>query len=234
MNRRNFNSASVLALAPLFCLTLQQAHALSLGDLTSGEASQGLKAVLEKGVAAAVSLLGQTDGFLGNPKVRIPLPGYLESGSKALRMIGQGNRIDELITAMNRAAEQAVPMGKEVLVGAVRSMSVTDAKGILAGGATSVTDFFADKTRAPLGLKFLPIVTAATVKVGLAEKYNSIAGKAASFGLMKPEDANIQQYVTGKSLNGLYLMIGEQERAFRENPMASGSAIVQKVFGAMK
>lgn len=234
MNRRNFSSACALASAPLFYLTLQQAHALSLGDLTSGEASQGLKAALEKGATIAVGLLGRTDGFLGNPKVRIPLPGYLENASKALRMIGQGSRIDELVTAMNRAAEQAVPMAKDLLVNAVHSMSVTDAKGILTGGPTSVTQFFEDKTRAPLGVKFLPVVTAATVKVGLAEKYNEIAGKAAGFGLVKKEDANIQQYVTGKSLDGLFLMIGEQERQFRENPMASGSAIVSKVFGALR
>jgi len=166
--------------------------------------------------------------------VRIPLPGYLETAEKGLRMIGQGSRIDELVTAMNRAAEQAVPMAKDLLVNAVHSMSVTDAKGILTGGETSVTQFFAQKTRAPLGVKFLPVVTAATVKVGLAEKYNQIAGKIAGMGLLKKEDANIQQYVTGKSLDGLFLMIGEQERQFRENPMASGSAIVQKVFGALR
>jgi len=234
MNRRNFSSACAVALAPLFLLTLEKAHALSLGDLTSGEASQGLKAALEKGATIAVGLLGQTDGFLGNPKVRIPLPGYLESASKGLRMIGQGGRIDELVTSMNRAAEQAVPMAKDLLVKAVNSMSVTDAKGILTGGETSVTQFFAEKTRAPLSVKFLPVVTAATVKVGLVEKYNQIAGKAAGLGLMKKDDANIQQYVTGKSLDGLFLMIGEQERPFRENPMASGSAIVQKVFGALR
>ena len=234
MNRRNFSSACALASAPFFLLTFQQAHALSLADLTSGEASQGLKAALEKGATAAISLLGQPDGFLGNPKVRIPLPGYLENASKALRMIGQGSRIDELVTAMNRAAEQAVPMARDLLVGAVRAMSVTDAKGILAGGETSVTQFFAGKTRAPLGIKFLPVVTAATAKVGLVEKYNEFAGKAAEFGLVRKEDANIQQYVTGKSLDGLYVMIGEQERQFRQNPMASGSAIVEKVFGALR
>ena len=234
MNRRNFSSACALASTPFFLLTLQQAHALSLADLTSGEASQGLKAALEKGATAAIGLLGQPDGFLGNPKVRIPLPGYLENASKALRMIGQGSRIDELVTAMNRAAEQAVPMARDLLVGAVRAMSVTDAKGILTGGETSVTQFFADKTRAPLGIKFLPVVTAATAKVGLVEKYNEFAGKAAEFGLVRKEDANIQQYVTGKSLDGLYVMIGEQERQFRQNPMASGSAIVEKVFGALR
>lgn len=233
MQRRNFSSALALALAPFFLLRMAPARALSLGELTSGEASQGLKAVLEQGASAAVGMLGQDNGFLGNPKVRIPLPAYLESAAKALRMIGQGSRLDELVTAMNRAAEQAVPMAKDLLVSAVRGMSLTDAKGILMGGQTAATDFFAGKTREPLGVRFLPVVTAATLKVGLAEKYNLIAGKAASFGLITPENATIQQYVTAKSLDGLYTMIGEQEREFRQHPMASGSAIVQKVFGAL-
>ena len=138
------------------------------------------------------------------------------------------------MTAINRAAEAAVPMGKDLLVSAVRAMNVNDAKNILQGGETSVTSFFAEKTRAPLGLKFLPVVTQATEKVGLANKYNEFAGKAVGFGLVRKEDANIQQYVTGKSLDGLYLIIGEEERKIRQDPVGSGSAILQKVFGSMK
>jgi hypothetical protein len=125
-------------------------------------------------------------------------------------------------------------MAKDLLLGAVKSMNVTDAKKILAGGETSITAFFAEKTRAPLNLKFLPVVTQATVNVGLAEKYNQVAGKAADMGLLKKEDANIQQYVTGKSLDGLYLMIGEEEKKIRQNPVAAGSAMLEKVFGALK
>lgn len=232
MDRRKFNSIPLLAAVML--LAHQRAQALSLDDLSNKEASQGLKVALEKGALAAVSLLGQTDGFLGNDKVRIPLPGYLEDASKLLRTFGQGARIDELVTAMNRAAEAAVPMAKDLLVGAVKSMNVTDAKKILAGGDTSITSFFAEKTRAPLSIKFLPVVTQATAKVGLAEKYNQVAGKAADMGLVKKEDANIQQYVTGKSLDGLYLMIGEEEKKIRQNPVAAGSAVLEKVFGALK
>ena len=234
MQRRNFNQAGLSALGLLIWATCQQAHALSLGDLSNADASKGLKTALEKGVSVAVSLLGTTDGFLGNPKVRIPLPGYLEDASKLLRNFGQGRRIDELVTAMNRAAEAAVPMGKDLLVGAVRSMNVNDAKNILTGGDTSVTNFFAEKTRTPLGVKFLPVVNQATEKVGLANKYNEFAGKAANFGLVRKEDANIQQYVTGKTLDGLYLVIGEEERKIRQDPVGSGSAILQKVFGALK
>jgi hypothetical protein len=234
MNRRDFSSACLAVPPSLLMLAVQRAHALSLGDLSSADAAGGVKAALEKGANVAVSLLGRPDGFLGNPKVRIPLPGYLEEGSKVLRMMGQGARIDELVTAMNRAAEQAVPAAKELLVNAVRTMSVTDAKGILTGGDNSVTRFFADRTRAPLTERFLPVVTTATLKVKLAEKYNQLAGKAAGFGLVKKEDANIQRYVTGKSLDGLYLMIGEEERKIRQDPIGTGSAILQKVFGAVR
>ncbi len=234
MDRRQFNSISIPALASLVTLTHQHALALSLGDLSNADASKGLKAALEKGALSAIGLLGKTDGFLGNDKVRIPLPGFLEKAASLLKTLGQGDRVDELVTAMNRAAEAAVPMAKDILVGSVKSMSVDDAKKILGGGATSVTSFFAEKTRSLLAVKFLPVVTKATEKVGLAGKYNDIAGKASELGLMKKEDANIQQYVTGKSLDGLYLMIGEEEKKIRQDPVGTGSAILQKVFGALK
>ena len=237
MQRRQFNVASTRAIGALVLAAYEQAHALSLGDLagiSNTDASNGLKTALEKGAIAAVALLGRPDGFLGNPKVRIPLPGYLEDASKLLKNFGQGKRIDELVTSINRAAEAAVPMGKDLLVGAVRGMNVNDAKKILTGGETSVTSFFAEKTRTPLGEKFLPVVNRATEKVGLANKYNEFAGKAAGFGLVKKEDANIQQYVTGKSLDGLYLIIAEEEKKIRQDPVGTGSAILQKVFGSLK
>lgn len=234
MERRAFNSMVLPLMAAPILLAHQHALALSIGDLTNAEASQGLKSALERGALAAVNLLGKQDGFLGNDKVRIPLPGYLEDVSGLLKMMGQGRRIDELVTAMNRAAEAAVPMSKDLLMGAVRSMNVSDAKNILSGGDTSVTDFFAEKTRDPLGIKFLPVVNQATRKVQLAQKYDKVAAKAAGVGLIKPEDANINKYVTGKSLDGLYWMIGEEERKIRQDPVGTGSALLQKVFGALR
>lgn len=234
MHRRQFNQTLACGAAWLVLAAQQQAWALSLSDLTDKDASAGLKAALEKGALAAVGLLGKPDGFLGNPAVRIPLPGYLEDAAKLLRQFGQGKRVDELVTSMNRAAEAAVPMGKDLLVGAVKNMSVTDAKKILTGGEDSVTQFFAEKTRTPLGEKFLPVVTKATEKVGLAAKYNRVAGKAAGLGLVKKEDANIQQYVTDKSLDGLYTIIAQEERKIRQDPVGTGSAILKKVFGALK
>ncbi len=237
MQRRQFNQAGVSALGAVILATCQQAHALSLGDLagiSNQDAGAGVKTALEKGALAAVAILGKTDGFFGNEKVRIGLPGGLQDVAKLMKNLGQGKRIDELMLSINRAAEAAVPMGKDLLVGAVRAMTVADAKNILTGGDTSVTKFFAEKTRAPLGVKFLPVVTKATEKVGLANKYNDFAGKAAGFGLVKKEDANIQQYVTGKTLDGLYLIIGEEEKKIRQDPVGTGSAILKKVFGAMK
>lgn len=231
MHRRQFHLAT---LGGLIVAAHRQAWALSLADLSERDAVSGIRTALEKGAIAAVALLGKTDGFLGNPKVRIPLPGYLEDAAKFLRFAGQGKRVDELVTGMNRAAEQAVPLGKDLLVGAVKSMSVTDARNILSGGDNSVTQFFAEKTREPLGEKFLPVVTRTTQKVGLARSYNRVAEKASGLGLVDKDTANIERYVTGKSLDGLYTIIGDEERKIRQDPVGTGSAILKKVFGALK
>ncbi|MDB5819040.1 MAG: hypothetical protein JWQ11_2680, partial [Rhizobacter sp.] len=166
--------------------------------------------------------------------VRIALPGWLEQISKVAKFTGQQKQVDALVTAMNRAAEAAVPEGRLVLVNAVKSMSVDDGRKIITGGDGSVTRFFAEKTRAPLDAKFLPIVTQATQKVSLADKYNAVAGKAAATGLLSKNDANIQQYVTGKTLDGLFLMIGEEESKIRRDPVGTGSAILSKVFGSLR
>jgi Protein of unknown function (DUF4197) len=229
MQRRKFTSALVTVggvgvLWPV-------AHG---AEISEGDAASGMRAALERGAVAAVALLGKSGGFLDNPKVRIPLPGYLHEAAKVLEFTGQKKRIDELVTAMNRAAEAAVPQAKALLVSAVKAMSVDDGRRILSGGDNSVTQFFAAKTREPLGVQFLPIVTKATEKVSLVDKYNSVAGKASSLGLVSKDDANIQQYVTGKALDGLYLVIGDEERKIRKDPVGTGSAILKKVFGSLK
>lgn len=233
MKRRNFTFGviSTTVVSTTLGGWSLSARALSFSD---ADAASGLRAALERGTGSAVSLLGRADGFLGNPKVRIPLPDWLEKAAGLLRATGQGKRVDDLVTAMNRAAEAAVPEAKNLLISAVKSMSVHDAKSILTGGDTSVTQFFTEKTREPLGVKFLPIVTKATENVSLATKYNRVAGRAVSLGLVRPEDANIQQYVTGKALDGLYLMIGEEEKKIRQDPVGTGSAILRRVFGALK
>jgi len=234
MDRREFTAVPLACIAAQLLGYQSSSWALGLDSLTNTQATQGLKAALEKGARSAVSLLGRPNGFLGNDKVRIPLPGYLEDVAKLLRNFGQGARLDELVNAMNHAAEAAVPLASDMLVGAVKSMNVQDAKNILVGGDTSVTTFFADKTRTPLGEKFLPVVTKATAKVNLAEKYNQVSAKAAGMGLLKGDEASIERYVTGKALDGLYFMIAEEEKKIRQNPLGSGSALLQKVFGALK
>lgn len=224
MQRRDVTAA----LAMLAAWRCESAWA---AGFTESEAARGIRSALERGAEAAVLSLGRADGFLGNPKVRIPLPGVLNEAAKLLKASGQQKRVDELITAMNRAAEAAVPQARSLLISTAKSISVEDAVRIVRGGDNSVTDYFATKTRAPLGEKFLPIVTKATERVALAEKYNSVAGQAAKLGLLKGDDANIQRYVTAKLLNGLYLMIGEEERNIRRDPVGTGSALLRKVFG---
>lgn len=228
MQRREFGSGLVAAAV---WLAWAEAHAAAISE---GDAASGIRAALERGAASAVALLGKDGGFLNNPLVRIPLPGYLNDAAKLLKTLGQGKRVDELVGSMNRAAELAMPEAKTLLVGAVKSMSVDDGRKILTGGDNSVTTFFSEKTRAPLGVKFLPIVTKATEKVSLAAKYNNVASKGVGLGLVKKEDANIQQYVTGKALDGLYLMIGEEEKKIRKDPVGTGSAILKKVFGSLR
>jgi hypothetical protein len=218
----------------LGCFWVLCAYSLELSELTNQDAARGIKAALNTGAAAAIGKLGVPGGFSNNPKVKIPLPPALDEIAKGMRFLGRGKDADELVAAMNQAAEQAVPQAKELLTNAVKSMSIGDAKKILTGGDQSVTEFFRAKTAAPLGQKFLPIVKRATDQVGLAQKYDQLAAQGTRLGLIQGDAANIEQYVTNKALDGLYLMIGEEERAIRQNPLQAGSAIVSKVFGALK
>lgn len=208
------------------------AQALDLSAISNQDASAGLKEALNKGSAAAVARLGVQDGFLNNPKVKIPLPDGLKQAEKAMKLLGKQKQFDELVVSMNRAAEAAVPQAKVLLVDAVKTMSVQDAKGIINGGNDSVTKFFQGKTQEPLSKRFLPIVKQATDKVGLAQQYNNLAGQAASFGMVKQQDANIENYVTRKAMDGLYLMIAEEERTIRQDPVKAGSDLLRRVFGS--
>lgn len=255
MRRRAFTAAMSLSLLPALGLP---AHAQILKDLQGFEgllgqqrrpgppgspglagisdldANRGLKAALETGALAAVRLLGRKDGFLANPKVHIPLPKALQDVSRLLAAIGLNRQLEDLELSMNRAAEQAVPMAKSLLVDAVRNITVADAKKILTGGETSVTGFFADKTREPLHATFMPVVHQATVKVGVVAQYERLSSQAQGMGLYRPEDPTVDHYVTRKALDGLYFMIGEEEKKIRRDPVGTGSAILQKVFGAMR
>lgn len=210
-----------------------RALALDLGSLSNADAVGGLKDALTQSSAAAVAKLGVENGFLGNDKVKIPLPDALQRVESGLRLLGMQKQADELVTAMNRAAEQAVTEAKPLLVGAVRNMSVQDAKGILTGGDTAATEYFRKTTSEQLTRKFLPIVTKATARVGLAEKYNRLAGKGAQLGLVDAKQAKIENYVTQKALDGLFLTIAEQEKAIRKDPVGSATGMASKVFGLL-
>ena len=210
------------------------AAAAQLDRLTNQDAASGLRAALEKGTGVAVDLLGKTDGFLGNGAVKIPLPDSLKKYENLMRRVGMGKYADELILTMNRAAEAAVPEAKKLFVDSIRKMSVQDAKGILTGGQTSGTDYFRRTTTDPLRERFLPIVKKATARVKLAEKYNQYAQKGVQFGLVKKEQANLDDYVTQKALDGLFFMVAEEEKKIRQDPVKAGSDIIRKVFGALK
>ncbi len=205
-----------------------------LESITQRDAAAALKAALEKGSQAAVARLGREDGFFGDARVKIPLPESLARAEKLMRRVGQGERADELVLAMNRAAETAVSEAKPVFVAAVKKMTVQDAKAILTGGDSAGTEYFQRQTSEPLRAKFLPIVKKATGKVGLAQKYNAYAEKGVRFGLVKEEQANLDDYVTRKALDGLFFAVAEEEKSIRKDPVKAGSSIVKKVFGALR
>ena len=220
---------------PALCLAFVSMTAgAQLNKVSTQDANSGMRAALEKGSQAAVASLGKTDGFLGNSAVKIGLPESLKPYEKMMRRFGMGKYADELVLTMNRAAESAVPEAKPLFVDAVKKMSFQDAKGILTGGSTSATDYFKRTTSDPLRAKFLPIVAQSTKKVQVAEKYNEFAGQGAKYGLIKKEDANLDGYITQKTLDGLFFMVAEEEKKIRANPVAAGSDIIKKVFGAMK
>ncbi|GJI93420.1 hypothetical protein RugamoR57_01380 [Duganella caerulea] len=224
---------SIALLLPL-TLAAASAYALSLADLSNQDASGGLKAALEKGSTLAVSKLGAENGFLNNEKVRIPLPKILEQARPLLKMTGKSQQLDDLVVQMNHAAEAAVPMAKPLLLDAVKSMSITDAKNILTGGETSVTDFFREKTSPKLAVQFLPIVKKVTDRSDLANKYNTAMAMAPKLGVLAKEQSTVEGYVTQRALDGLYTMIGEEEKAIRADPLGAGSKLIGKVFGALK
>ncbi len=209
------------------------AMALSLADLTQGDASGGLKDALSQGAKVAVQQLGKPGGFSNNPDVRIELPGNLGKAAKTMKMMGMGAQVDQLEASMNKAAEAAVPQAQALLLDSVKKMTVQDAKSILSGPQDSATQYLNKTSREQLRAKFLPIVKQATAQVGLAKQYNSFAGQAASFGVIDAKSANIESYVTEQALDGLFTMIAEQEASIRENPAGAATSLAKKVFGVL-
>ena len=209
------------------------AMALSLTDLSQKDATGGLKDALTQGAQLAVKQLGTPGGFSNNPDVKIELPGKLGKVAGKMKAFGMGAQVDELETAMNKAAESAVTQAQPILVDAVKKMTVADAKGILSGGTDSATQYLDKTSREQIRARFLPIVKQATDKVGVAQKYNAFAGQAATLGVVDAKSANVESYVTEQALNGLFEMIGKQEETLRKNPAAAATGLAKKVFGTL-
>ena len=224
---------AIVLLAVLLPVPVELAAAGTFESLSEREVVRGLKDALVVGAGKAVARLGQNNGFLLNEKVRIPLPESLEHVDGTLRRVGMGRYADDLVTAMNRAAETAVPEARTLLVDAVRKMTIQDAKDILTGGEEEATRYFRRQTEAALSARFLPVVQRATRKVRLADAYTQFAGKGVRFGLIRAEDANLDEYVTRKALDGLYATIADEERAIRANPLKQSHQILRKVFGSI-
>lgn len=219
----------IMLSAALFSLP---ANALSVNDLSSAEAAKGLKEALIQGASKALAMLSQPDGYMGNREVKIPLPDALRKSEKAMRMLGMGKQADELVLRMNRAAEAAVPEAKALLIDSAKKMTLTDAKAILTGPNDAATQYFKKTTAKQMAEKFLPIVKKATDNVQLAQQYNQYAALASQFGLVKKEQVNLEQYVTQKALDGVYLMMAKEEAAIRQDPLGQTSKLIKKVFSA--
>lgn len=223
---------------PIICAMLIAASptlfAQSLKDISNQDANAGLKAALEKGSGAAVAKLAIENGFLNNENVKIQLPAVLQQAQPFLKMAGKSQQLDNLVLSMNRAAESAVPLAKPLLINAIKSMTVTDAKNILSGGDTSVTTFFKEKTADSLSSKFLPVVKKVTDRSTVSSQYNNAMKQVSKFGVVPEKEASVEAYVTQRTLDGLYFMIAEEEKAIRQDPLATGSAIIGKVFGVLK
>ena len=207
----------------------------SLADLSSDQVTSALKEALGQGLQHAVASLGQPGGFLTNVNVKIPLPDKLQTVEKTLRAIGQGQLADQCITTMNQAAEQAVPAAADVFVSTMKGMSVDDAKGILNGPPDAATQFFRKSTEAELTQKFLPIVQQAMTKCGATAAYQQVLNKArAASPFFSDPSLDLNAYVTGKTMDGLFKMVADEEKRIRENPVARSTDLLKSVFGAIR
>jgi len=201
--------------------------------LTDAEMVSGLKQALDKGTRFAVDSLGKEGGFLDNSKVRIPVPDSLSWIEKSLRTVHQDALADEFIDTMNHAAERAVPEAAAIFGNAIQQMSVEDAKGILAGPDDAATQYFRTSTQAELTEKMRPIVEESTARAGVTSAYKNMTATAGGMtSLLSGDATDLDGYVTNKTLDGLFLMMAEEEKKIRENPLARSTDLMKKVFGA--
>lgn len=198
------------------------------GDVKVGAA---LKQALQVGTENAVKLTGRTDGYFSNKAIKILMPERLRTVEKGLRTAGYGSEVDKLVLSMNRAAERAAPEAKKIFWDAIGKMTIDDAQRILNGTPTAATDYFKDKTSASLTLAFRPIVDRAMDEVGTARQYNELFGQAKAIPFLKTENYDLDRYVVGKALDGLFRVVGDEERKIRSDPAARVTSLMKEVFG---
>lgn len=205
-------------------------------SVSNADISMGLKEAIIVGVRSAVDELGRENGFLDNDRVRIPLPKGLQRTERTLRALGQGRRVDEFVESMNHAAEQAVPVATDVFLDAIRQMSFNDARQILFSGQDdAATQFFRRTSEERLRQEFRPIVEEMTERVGVTQKYKQMAGRYGFVGQILGQDAtDLDGYVTQKALDGLFLLIADEERKIRRDPIGRTTSILRRVFGILR
>jgi len=202
------------------------------GTLSDAKIGSGLKEALRVGTEATISLTGKTDGYFANQAIKILLPSQLQSADKGLRMVGYGPQLDEFVLSMNRAAEAAAPGAKKIFGDAIGAMSIQDVRKIWSGGDNAATQYFKSKTSNQLTAAFKPIVDKALNQVGVTRQYKELLGRAQSIPFMKTESLDIDRYVLTKSLDGLFVVLGEQEKQIRTNPAARTTDLLKEVFAS--
>lgn len=206
----------------------------SLGGLSDADISQGLKAALAQGTRAAVSTLGQNNGYWSNPAARVPLPPAVAKAEKTMKRLGLGSLTQSFHLSLNRAAEQAVPVAAEVFADAVSQLSLQDVRGILTGPKDSATAYFRRTAGSALTARFMPLVQQATAKAGVASSYKQMTAAAGPFAAALGAPPDLDGYVTQKALDALFLQVAAEEARIRDNPAARGSEILKKVFGGTR
>ena len=199
--------------------------------LSTNKISAGLKEALTVGTGNAVAATGRKDGFLKNEAIKILLPDKLRTAGKGLRLIGMGAQLDELEVGMNRAAEQATPRAKQIFINAVKKMSFADARKILFGSDTAATEYFKKESTDQLTTAFAPIVHKSMENVGVVKQYNELIKNSMAASLIDSKSFDLDQYVVGKTLDGLFYMVGEEEKKIRKNPAAQATTLLREVFG---
>lgn len=197
--------------------------------LSDDKITAGLKQALEISTGKAVAATGKPDGFLKNEAIKIVLPPKLETVGRGLRMLGMGSKVDELEVGMNRAAEQATPQAKQIFLASLKKMTFDDARKILTGNDTAATDYFKRTSSADLTTAFSPIVHQSMENVGVVKQYDRLLQSAP--GGMLAGEFDLDKYVVGKTLDGLFYMLGEEEKKIRKNPAAQTTALLKEVFG---